>query len=130
MLRFRPIYIEDIQNTWCAYNIFIGLTGAYCFHMSWLYFSQYSLIFFLFMMYAAYQYGMEWFVPKLMQFRYKYTRAMNYSLLIPYDDVWETRATALSQQYYDYYTYIWRNWHEMEERILIILSLRCIIFGI
>ena len=82
------------------------------------------------MAYTVYNYGMDTFMPKITQFRYKYTRAINLSLLIPYEDVWETRATSLPHQYYSYYAYIWRNWHEMEERILILLSIRCIIMGI
>ena len=130
MFYIRPIYIEDIQNMWVTYHVIVGLLGFYCYHMLWLYFTKYSWGIFLIITYILYEIGYELFYYGITRFRQKYTRAVNLSLRIPYEDIWETRATALTQQYYDYYTYIWRNWHEMEERILLILTLRCIIIGI
>ncbi len=57
-------------------------------------------------------------------------RAANLFIKLPYWDIWETQATTLSEQYYTYYIYIWEHWHEMEERLIWIASIRAVFLGI
>lgn len=49
---------------------------------------------------------------------------------IMYHDIWETQINKITENYYIYYVYIWQNWHEMEERIIFITSLRSYFTGI
>lgn len=48
---------------------------------------------------------------------------------LPYYDVWETQCNVLTEQYENYCEYVWTNWHELEQRILWFLSIRCLLLG-
>ena len=47
-----------------------------------------------------------------------------------YYDIWETQMNENTESYKAYYSYIWVHWHEMEERILLFLSIRNLLLGI
>ena len=50
--------------------------------------------------------------------------------LIPYIDIWNVQHAQIDPQYAAYYNYIWLDWHELEQRIFFILSLRFILVGL
>ena len=50
-------------------------------------------------------------------------------LQLPYYDVWETQHRYIIPAYAEYYTYVWTSWHELEQRVLLILSFRCLLLG-
>ncbi len=127
---YWPWYNKTTAPMWRYYMYFIGFFLCYFYNVSWLYFSKYGLFstfIFFFVFYKHYLHNLR---PRVYGLWHKYMRAYYYRKLKSYDEIWEIRATALPQQYYDYYAYIWKYWHEMEERILLILSLRIIILGL
>lgn len=47
-----------------------------------------------------------------------------------YYDIWEVEMNNITNQYYKYYIYMWYSWHELELRVIWLISLRIIIIGI
>jgi hypothetical protein len=49
--------------------------------------------------------------------------------VVPYADIWHVQQGQPSAQYLSYYGYTWMDWHELEQRIFLFLSVRCMILG-
>lgn len=47
-----------------------------------------------------------------------------------YYDIWEVQISEIRNEYLKYYKYIWASWHELEMRVIWLIGLRIISFGI